>query len=596
MGLFYDRLVRIPLVILIAVCAAVQGPTAPSTIFIDAAVTDDSGRPVTTLQPADLRVAVDGEPRPVVSLRYVFRGPGAEASAAVSDPARQAPAAAERSRTVLLAVDETSVVRGDEKNVVATVARLLDELGAGDQAAVVPLPLQPRRIQLTSDPAGRQAALPGIVGRREAATPATASFDAQAAPGAGPDRPDRTSAGRRGDPEEEPARLGEAERNPRPGERGGQPEDGRVELVPLLDGLRSLPGLKTLLVFRAASTDQGSPVQRDAVARAAEAGARARAVVHLVVVGPSARKGSPADEELRAIAAATGGTVTLAKNAGDSRSFDDLRAALWGSYLVEVERGPSDGDGKPHAVTIETSRSKTTVRAPRMWAHRNDPVPAVAVAPAPTTPGGSPSATAPAARRARRPKTPDAALAVLLARMTEYLAAYVRDFGNVVAEENYAQRMVRGGVGGPPSRQLRSDVLIVRTDGEIGWTQYRDVFEVDGKPVRDREARVQKLFLENPAGARRLAQEISNESARYNLGTISRTINLPTLPLALLSPRRISTLSFERDGEETVNGIKAARVAFEEMGRPTLVRPISSPGDAPASGVLSDSIRRTAGS
>ena len=112
------------------------------------------------------------------------------------------------------------------------------------------------------------------------------------------------------------------------------------------------------------------------------------------------------------------------------------------------------------------------------------------------------------------------------------------------------------------------------------------MFEVDGKPLRDRQERVQKLFLENPSGASRLAQEISNESARYNIGTLTRTINVPTLPLALLGPKRIQGVSFERDGQETVGGIKATRVSFEEMARPTLVRPINVVGDAPASGTL----------
>ena len=208
--------------------------------------------------------------------------------------------------------------------------------------------------------------------------------------------------------------------------------------------------------------------------------------------------------------------------------------------------------------------------------------------PLPSATGAVPpaGAAASAPKAGRRPKAADPALSILLARLTEYLAAYVRDFGNVVAEEDYYQRVLRGAPGAPLSRHLRSDVLLVKTENDVGWMHYRDVFEVDGRPVRDREARVQKLFLENPAGARRMAQDISNESARYNIGTITRTINIPTLPLALLGPERIRTVSFERDGEQTVEGIRATRLSFEELGRPTLVRPIGAGGDAPSSGVL----------
>jgi hypothetical protein len=44
--------------------------------FVDAIALDDAGRAVANLGPEDLRVMIDGEPRAVVSLRYVFRGTG----------------------------------------------------------------------------------------------------------------------------------------------------------------------------------------------------------------------------------------------------------------------------------------------------------------------------------------------------------------------------------------------------------------------------------------------------------------------------------------------------------------------------------------
>lgn len=162
------------------------------------------------------------------------------------------------------------------------------------------------------------------------------------------------------------------------------------------------------------------------------------------------------------------------------------------------------------------------------------------------------------------------------------MAAFVHDFGNVVAEEDYVQRLIRGGSN---ERRLKSDLLLIVTRAEVGWTQYRDVFEVDGRPVRDREQRVQKLFLENPTAAPRLALEISNEGARYNVGSLYRNINTPTLPLEYLSAQRIGGLSFWRDGEETVEGVKAVKLAFEEVSRPTLVQPDNARADVPAKGI-----------
>ncbi len=307
--------------------------------------------------------------------------------------------------------------------------------------------------------------------------------------------------------------------------------------------------------------------------------ARARVVVHLVMVGQAGRKRTAQDDGMAAIAVGTGGTITMARNASDSKAFDGIRAALEGGYLVEVEGREGDGGARPHDLKVECSRREMTVRAPRLWVSRQDPVPAVVVA----APSGTATPAAEARAPGRRPDEDDPQLTLLLARLSEYIAAYVRDVGNVVAEEDYTQRLIRGGSN---QRHLKSDLLLVMTNAEVGWTQYRDVYEVDGRPVRDREERVQKLFLENPANASRLAEQIGNESARYNIGTLIRTINTPTLPLAYVMPSRIGGVSFRRDGEETVEGVRAARLGFEETARPTFVRPMNGPGEAPANGMF----------
>jgi hypothetical protein len=584
-----------------ALSAATQSPS-PSTIFIDASVVDDEGRAVMTLRAQDLRVTVDGTPRPIVSLRFVYRGPGAEAAASVADPTREAPAAAERSRSLLLLVDESTIPRGQEKLVVGVAGRLLDELGSADQAAVAAVPAPPGQIVLTTNPASRHASLSRVVGR---AVPETSADQSQLGLRASGENPDRGAGARGGDPDEQ-ARLTEAEREAADrarrvqGDGGGAAEfaqqatGARVTtraLLSIVEGVRSLPGLKTLIVLRQAEPPGGAstappPQERQSdVANLLAAAARARAVIHLVVVGPAAKRRSPAEEDLRAIAAASGGTVTVAKSAGDSKAFDAVRGALWGGYLVEVEGRESDKVGRPHAVKVETARSRATLMAPQLWVPRYDPVPQVIAAAPKAEP---PLAIGPqsSGRPARLSRPDDPQLVVLLARLTEYLAVYVRDFGSVVAEEDYHQRMIRGERGQTPIRHLRSDLLLVKTAAGVGWAQYRDVFEVDGKPVRDREERVQKLFLENPNGAWQLAQDISNESARYNIGTLTRTINLPTLPLAFLGTKYIGGLSFWRDGDDSVGGIRAVRLSFEEMSRPTLVRPLNWPGDAPASGTL----------
>src|SRR5215470_6262452 len=134
----------------------------------------------------------------------------------------------------------------------------------------------------------------------------------------------------------------------------------------------------------------------------------------------------------------------------------------------------------------------------------------------------------------------------ILDRAGDYVATYEKTFVGVVAEETYRQQ-VQGGRGrndarGFPvetpgqRRDLKSDVLLVRAPAGDRWIQFRDVFEVDGKPVRDREERLSKLFLQPSADARRQEEDIATASARYNIGGVNRTVNMPVLALTILEP------------------------------------------------------------
>ena len=120
--------------------------------------------------------------------------------------------------------------------------------------------------------------------------------------------------------------------------------------------------------------------------------------------------------------------------------------------------------------------------------------------------------------------------------------------------------------------------------GPISWTCFRDVFEVNGKPVREHESRLEKLFLaESRASAMQKADAIIIASAQYNLGT-SRTVNVPTLPLLFLNPENQPRFRFERKGRRRIGDREAVEIAFAEVGRPTLVN--NGEGrDVPASGL-----------
>jgi hypothetical protein len=149
-------------------------------------------------------------------------------------------------------------------------------------------------------------------------------------------------------------------------------------------------------------------------------------------------------------------------------------------------------------------------------------------------------------------------LPAVLARAATYVEAYAGRFVGMVVEEFYVQDVItmnRFGYRvnmsrGPIHRTLKSDLLLVRPEGTDVWMQFRDVFEVDGKPVRDRNDRLQKLFLQPSKSSSAQADKIVRESVRYNIGDVERTINLPVLGMTILDRRVQTGFQFQMGGSE----------------------------------------------
>jgi hypothetical protein len=149
------------------------------------------------------------------------------------------------------------------------------------------------------------------------------------------------------------------------------------------------------------------------------------------------------------------------------------------------------------------------------------------------------------------PAPPDGALGQLLTAATRYVEGYQNQLTGIVMEESYTQdfssssnsRML-GQYVPIAHRELRSDLLLIRPGNGANDVEFRDVFEVDGRPVRDRQERLTRLFLDPSASATKQIQAIIADSARYNIGSIERTINTPTLPLVFLLSGRASALKF----------------------------------------------------
>ena len=160
-----------------------------------------------------------------------------------------------------------------------------------------------------------------------------------------------------------------------------------------------------------------------------------------------------------------------------------------------------------------------------------------------------------------------AALEVVLAQAADYVATYQQDLGSVVADEEYVQA-----VEGGRSQRTHSELLVFSPPDDERWLVFRDVIEVDGQLVEDREQRLTDLFRETPKIPAALELKLRAESARFNIGFISRDLNLPTMALQLLTDAERSRFVFEKIGEERVGGISTWAIAFRAVELPALIR------------------------
>jgi len=194
-------------------------------------------------------------------------------------------------------------------------------------------------------------------------------------------------------------------------------------------------------------------------------------------------------------------------------------------------------------------------------------------------------------------KPAEASLDAILDRAGWYLDSFIAEFENVVAEEHYTQDAssnlpsfspVAGGRGGAGvqmaasdlvrarHRALRSDFLLVKSPETEALVPFRDVIEVDGVQVRDREARLATLFLNatptsvDDTMAR--AERIREEGARYNLGSMRSTLGNPVLGLGVLQRTYQRRFRFTLAKPDRETGPDVSVVTYKEVASPAMIR------------------------
>jgi hypothetical protein len=186
-------------------------------------------------------------------------------------------------------------------------------------------------------------------------------------------------------------------------------------------------------------------------------------------------------------------------------------------------------------------------------------------------------AVAPALPRAAdRPSLEDA-----IRRVTAYVEAYGQKASIVVATERSRQTLIDTGAGEFDERVMVADFAIVKAEANHTWIGFRDVIEVDGMPVPDRENRLIDV-LTSSSGSIDEARRISDESARFNIGGVLRNFNVPTTVLFFFNAANVDRFRFSRkNGEEDATW----QIEFREVQKPTLIRTPES-RSVPAKGTI----------
>lgn len=184
--------------------------------------------------------------------------------------------------------------------------------------------------------------------------------------------------------------------------------------------------------------------------------------------------------------------------------------------------------------------------------------------------------------------------AAVVARAVAYVDEFGRTLTELLAAEDYEQALhlpvdaahrrhsealtaptpvpVRGTPPGAERtvavRRLRASFLFLRMPSDGAWIGFRDVTHVNGRRVAPARRAALDVPGESPPAR---WQRLSDESARYNLGTTARTINAPTFALVVLQAQHHARFSFASTKEPRRRGPRCV-LTFQETARPTIVR------------------------
>jgi len=172
-----------------------------------------------------------------------------------------------------------------------------------------------------------------------------------------------------------------------------------------------------------------------------------------------------------------------------------------------------------------------------------------------------------------RPAAPtDLSTADLVAAAAAYVAHYEEQLTSVIADETSTQNLAaynpRREHSQSQSRRMRSEIFFMFEPLERRWMAIRDVLEVDGNPVEDRPDLKEAL---RTLPVEQVGTTFKMLNSRFNIGTIARNFNEPTLSLLVLDRNHRGRFRFDKKSVERQSGISVVTLEFVEKERPTLI-------------------------
>jgi hypothetical protein len=158
-----------------------------------------------------------------------------------------------------------------------------------------------------------------------------------------------------------------------------------------------------------------------------------------------------------------------------------------------------------------------------------------------------------------------------IASVRAFAEQYQRDAPSLVAHEEYVQNATFG-TRSARHQVTTAELVMVRLQANAGWVSFRDVLTVNKRPIGNRQERLLKLLQSPQPDALTQARAIAQESARFNLGSVTRTMNVPDVALDYLQPRHAARIRLEPLRHETIEGRPVVVLRFTESAGPAIIR------------------------